>query len=672
MISRIVYENDNPFIEIDGEKYAPAAFRSFRPYPATIQQMYRCGIRLYQMIVSGGVNSINTKYSWYGGVWKGPNKYDFSAFDYQMKTFMNNAPEGYFCVQVTLDTPDWWLELHPDVKNSFSHLGQTMFSEEWKRDAAEYFKAFIAYAEEKYGDRIYAYSFTAGWCTEFFCNDFGIPNDKKLLAYKEYRGTQNVRIPEDPKDFTVGTDAFRAKSSEAYKYLEWSSNLLPELINFFGAEAQKVIKHNKLLGIFLGYTDMSCPNQNLWLTNAYEETWKSPHFDMIFSPAAYKENRFLNYVSSFQLPVDSLAVRNKLYLHEMDHRTELSNYPRETGTPMWDCYENSHEAIQVLRRELAITMAHHASYWWFDFFGCYYATPEYEAELTKQLSIYNRLSRIERKNVSEIAVFVDPMSFLNIQENSNIFTEMVRMNVDELWRCGAPFDFFNLNDLPLLDKNKYKLYIFLNALNPKEEISEYIKRELKDKYKFFVGAPGYASKEQLDVDGIFELTGIKAKAFTTNELETARYNGKEFGYKNGNYIYTREYVSKKEPISPLFEITDDTVEALAYYDNGKLAYGYKDKTFYCTTGNIPYEIFRDAAEMSGVHLYTKDGHGLAVTSSFIAINTIGCEQCTVTMPEDCRLIDLYEEGKFYRTENRKFTYTAEENTSKLFLIRKGL
>ena len=286
--------------------------------------------------------------------------------------------------------------------------------------------------------------------------------------------------------------------------------------------------------------------------------------------------------------------------------------------------------------------------------------------------ISEKIAFLQSFAVSEIAVFVDPMSFLNIQENSNIFTEMVRMNVDELWRCGAPFDFFNLNDLPLLDKNKYKLYIFLNALNPKEEISEYIKRELKDKYKFFVGAPGYASKEQLDGDGIFELTGIKAKAFTTNELETARYNGKEFGYKNGNYIYTRKYVSKNEPISPLFEITDDTVEPLAYYDNGKLAYGYKDKTFYCTTGNIPYEIFRDAAEMAGVHLYTKDGHGLAVTSSFIAINTIGCEQCTVTMPEDCRLIDLYEEGKFYRTENRKFTYTAEENTSKLFLIRKGL
>lgn len=672
MISKIVYENENPFIEIDGEKFAPAAFRTYRPYPANIQHIYRCGIRLYQMIVSGGVNSINTKYSWYGGVWKGPGEYDFAPFDKQIKMYMDNAPEGYFCVQVTLDAPDWWLELHPDAPSSYSHLGQAIFCEEWKHDAAEYLKAFITYAEEKYGDRIYSYSFTAGWCTEFFCQDFGAPTKKKLEEYRKAVGDPDAQIPEDPKDLTVGKDCFRAKKSNEYRYLAWATEQLPELINFFGAEAQKVIQHKKILGLFLGYIDMSCPNQNLWLTNAYEKCWANPDFDMVYSPAAYKENRFLNYVSSFQQVVDSLAVHKKLYLHEMDHRTELAKYARETGTQMWDCYDNSRESIQVLRRELANTMAHHSSYWWFDFFGGYYNTPEYEKELTKQLSIFNRLYRLESKNVSEIAVFVDPMSFLNIQENSNIFTEMVRMNINELWRCGAPFDLFNLNDLPLLDKNKYKLYIFLNALNPREDIVKYIKEELKDKYKFFVGAPGYASKDELDVNGIREITGMNTEAYATDKLEPVHYNGKELGYKNGNYIYTREYVASDKPISPLFEITDKDAEVLARYDNGKTAYAYKDNVFYCTVGNIPYDIFRDAAERAGVHIYFREGHGLAVTSSFIACNTIGSEECTITMPKDCRLVDLYDEGKFYRTEDRKFTYTAEENTSKLFLIREGL
>ena len=41
-------------------------------------------------------------------------------------------------------------------------------NEEWRRSAAEYLKAFIAYAEEKYGDRIWAYSIAAGLCNEWF------------------------------------------------------------------------------------------------------------------------------------------------------------------------------------------------------------------------------------------------------------------------------------------------------------------------------------------------------------------------------------------------------------------------------------------------------------------------------------------------------------------------
>ena len=668
MVSKIVYEHGNPFFEIDGERFVPAAYRTYRFYPANIRHIYRCGIRLFQMIVSGGINSIKTAYSWYGECWKGHGQYDFTAFDRQMQDYMREAPEGYFYVQVTLDNPSWWQEENPEDPSSFSQLGQAVFCDRWKREAAEYLKAFLTYAEEKYGDRIFSYSFTAGWCTEFFCEEKGKANAVKKEKWREFLGDPNAEVPED---FCIDDTAFRRAGSLEYKYLEWSCNAVADTINFFGAEAQKVIKHQKILGLFLGYIDMSCPTQNTWLTNAYEKCWENPDFDMVYSPAAYKENRFLNYVSSFQQAVDSLAVHKKLYLHEMDHRTELAKYAREHGAHMWDCYDTQRESFQVLRRELALTMEHHATYWWFDFMGGYYNTPEYEVELRHQLDIFKRLSYIERKNVSEVAVFVDPMSFLSYQENSDIYTETVRMSLNELRRCGTPYDVFNLNDLPLLDKNKYKLYIFLNAVHPKPEIAEYIENELKDKYKFFVGAPGYGFGETLSTENITRLTGMHTEAFSTDRLVPAFYKGKEFGFKNGNYIYTREYVSRGGYITPLFEITDPTAETLARYDNGKVACAYKNQTFYCATGNIPYTLFTDAAERAGAHIYFKDGHGLSVTSSFLAINTIGNGTCTVTMPEDCMLIDLYDEGNFYRTdENRRFTFTSEVNDSKLFLIRK--
>ena len=168
---KFVYKNNNPFIEINGELLPPAAFRSFRPTPANIAMFARCGVRFYQMLISGLNNALNTKYSLFGAVWKGPQEYDFTAFDRQMAMFQEFAPDGYFNVMIQLDTPEWWTKAHPDVPPSFDHLGQALISEQWRTDAADYLQAFIRYAEEKYGDRIYAYSFSCGYATEWFSQD---------------------------------------------------------------------------------------------------------------------------------------------------------------------------------------------------------------------------------------------------------------------------------------------------------------------------------------------------------------------------------------------------------------------------------------------------------------------------------------------------------------------
>ena len=50
---RLIRRRGLPFVEIGGEVIAPAAFRSYRPKPDNISLSRRCGLRLYQFIVSG-------------------------------------------------------------------------------------------------------------------------------------------------------------------------------------------------------------------------------------------------------------------------------------------------------------------------------------------------------------------------------------------------------------------------------------------------------------------------------------------------------------------------------------------------------------------------------------------------------------------------------------------
>ena len=100
----------------------------------------------------------------------------------------------------------------------------------------------------------------------------------------------------------------------------------------------------------------------------------SPDIDLFFSPAAYDRYRKIEGTAGYQLPVSSLALHGKLYLHEIDHRTYLANYPMETGAIMQTDYKTEEETIRILRRELACAAVKDASLWWFDFIGSWVRT----------------------------------------------------------------------------------------------------------------------------------------------------------------------------------------------------------------------------------------------------------------------------------------------------------
>ena len=192
--------------------------------------------------------------------------------------------------------------------------------------------------------------------------------------------------------------------------MDYCAGITPDLINHFAAAAQSVLKHKKVFGLFFGYTD--CPPgdwQNCTATNGYEKVWANPDIDMLFSPAAYGEARDLQGASSYQYLVDSIPVNNKLYLHEIDHRTHLATYPLDNFC-MYQGYETEFETIMVLRREICAAAVKNGALWWFDFFGNYYATPEMEAEVAHELKILEKVYTKLHASAAEIAVFVDPMN----------------------------------------------------------------------------------------------------------------------------------------------------------------------------------------------------------------------------------------------------------------------
>lgn len=629
MLSKIVLHNGNYMFEIDGKTYIPAACRSFRPTPANISLFHRNGVKLYQMQCSGLNSTLQLPYSNYGAAWIGDHKYDFSVLDRQLNMFMKYAPDDYYMLMVQLDTPKWWLEAHDCPYDSYNHIGETYFIQEWIDDATDYLKAFIKYAEEHYGDRVFAYSFSAGSCTEWFDIFYNPVSEAKMAAYREYLGNPEAAAPTlaDIKDTSL--PSLKGTESNLYQFQKFCSELTPNLILHFADAAQSVLEHRKILGLFFGYSDCPIAFQNRTATNGYEKVWDSDLIDMFFSPASYGNSRLLGGSSSYQYTVDSLALHNKLYLHEIDHRTHLSDYPLDNFFFIGGAYETEYETIMVLRRELCATACKGGSLWWFDFMGGYYASPEMEAEIRHELDVLNILYQKPHKSVSEIAVFVDPMSFLHMKDETHMTMDCVRHNRDSLHECGAPFDYFNLNDILRIDPTQYKMFVYLNALEISEEVQQYIKNVLADKINVWVYAPN------LYTGGIEQLTGIKPQNVTDPMLRI-NYKGIDFGFT--------------DPTQPLFG------DYIARNDNH----------IFIPCGNVPSLLWHDIAREAGVHLYHEPGGALYVDSRFVAYQTKHETDITLNISEDGVYAELFDGGE-YEVKNGQLCYTAETGRTKLFM-----
>ena len=649
MIARIITQNGNKVFEIDEKIFVPAAFRSFRPTPANVSAFYRSGLRLFQMQCSGLKNTMNLPYSNYGPAWIGDHKYDFSVLDRQMEMFMKFAPDGYFMLMVQLDMPEWWREENECPFDSYYQLGEAVLEEKWIRDACDYYQAFIRYAEEKYGDRVFAYSFSAGNSTEWFDARTGEISEQKAADYRLKTGDPNAVIPTPQQICGKELPSLRPDSSPVYKYQKYCAELIPNVILRFAGAAQEVLHHQKIVGLFFGYSNLPPRWQNRVGTNGYEKVWASDDIDMLFAPAAYS-CRKIQDAASYQYTVDSIGVNHKLYLHEIDHPTYLSQYPSETFKMMISEYDDEETTITALRRDLCATAAKGGSLWWFDLQGGWYASPGLEAEIRHEMEILNELYKIPHHSVSEIAVFVDPMSYLRMSDGGQMTVDCVRNNRNSLHHCGAPFDYFNLSDITKIDLSRYKMCVFLNAVEMSDEVKAVLKEKMQDITKVWLYAPNWAT------GGIAEVCPIQLCEMNDPDGKV-RYGEQLFGFS--------------EPTVPLYAVDDQEADILAYYADGTPACARKNKGVYIPVGNVPSDLWRALAREAGVHIYTDTPGAFYADSRFVARQSVWENDFTIHLPFDCVLEELFDGGT-YRTENKELKYSAEKGKTKLFLIREVL
>lgn len=609
MIVKTVRKNGILKIDINGKLFDPLSFKSFRPNPQNVSEFYKAGVRLFSVLSSGIICALGVPYSRYGESWIGESEYDFSAIDRQMDMFIENAPDGYFAPMFQIDTRPWYCEKYPETPNSFQHLSQTAHDERWKKAASDYLKAAIRHCEEKYGDRIYGYFLLGGMTTEWLAHpDKEASHPIKERAYKQYRNDPSALLPTLSEFERKGPVFLEEDEENVLSARRFHGETVADLVLYFANQAQSVLNHRKLIGLYYGYL-LHLGGEFLFNSGhlGYEKVFLSPDIDMISSPSEYRF-RGIYDPSGFMLTQKTLDIRDKLYYLEFDHITHVA--PTMINEPCEDISGNGclkaipgaknkckdqTESLNLMWRDFVLCYANGAALWWFDMFDGWFRSDEMMSAIERMITIRRDvLADKNKESVAEIAVYAEGESMYHVRKSSDIATVCLSDMRRSFAEMGAPYDIYSIADIDLCDCNKYKLIIILDSYDISIERMQKIRDLQKNGVSvLWMYAPDYARDGVNDVSRISKAVQMSVSSFDIP------YNGLVY---NGN-------VTPNRVAAPYFAIDEtDAVKPLARYDDGKVAIAStKDgKNIYAAVPFVPSDVLRDIAKTLGVFVYSEN------------------------------------------------------------------
>lgn len=651
MKAKVTRHNGRLKVDIDGQLFDPLSFKSFRPNPQNIWEFYQAGCRLFSVLTTGLTSALGVPYSLFGESWVGEGRYDFSAIDQQMDMFLANAPDGYFAPMIQIDTRNWYLESHPDVPNSFTHLSQAAYYEPWRKAAAEYLKAAIRHCEEKYGERIYGYFLLGGTTTEWFSEwDKEASHPIKEAGYRRWIGDKNAMLPILDRLNRNGPVFLRHDEEDIYRARRFHSQTISDLVLFFAQEAQSVIRHKKLLGVYFGYL-FELGGERLYNVGSldYERVFFSDDINMISSPSAYGYRKLLD-PSAFMVTQKTLDRHNKLYFLEFDHITHVA--PEEIKDDLDErasnriivkipgskskC-KNETESLNLMYRDFILCNANQTALWWFDMFDGWFRSDGMMNAIGHMLKTAKDLGQLPTESVAQIAVIAEGESMYRARKSANLATVCLSDIRRTLAQCGCAYELFSVGDIDDLLRRSYKVYLFINQYDIPAERKKQIIESLGNsgKMAIWLYAPGYATDGKCQAAAITDITGMRVA-----QREES----------HGGILY-ENCVMDTGLAQPYFSVEEEAAVPMAWFEDGTVAVAYRDtdgyRSVYAAACNIPSGLLRRIAADAGVFVYSNhDRVYVYPNSTAVGVYNATDANAVIHLPQDGRYRDLIEGGHY--------------------------
>lgn len=680
---KIENKNGKIFINADGKFLPFAAYRSFHPNEKYVKDFYKSGFRFFNIFPSGIMTAVDNRtvpYSQFGPVWVGDGKYNWDNLKKQLEVFDKNCPDAKFALLIHLDTPQWFIDEHEGMADTWEEFICEADNPLWRNGAKEYMHALIDKCDELMDDRIFGYLLMAGgtteWYTRFIDRAMDNPSENHIKSYKNWCSDDNAKIPSFA-EYTAVQHGIFTEDENVLRYRRYLSEKAEETVNYF-IDAAKTYRPDKLVGVFFGYVSQDCANA---VKSGYNETHKvfgNKNLDIICCPASYNFRK-LESTSAFRLPVDTFRLNNMLYIHEIDAKTHIS-YKNPVGTSHMqginDTFKTLSETSAYLKREVSLALSKGQGFWIFDMFGGWFDDAELMEEMAKIHKLSDYLADKDNESISETALFVDLES--NYYIGCDADYPMNELQMRNMNLTAIPWDNYLTDDLlnENFDYDKYKLYIFPNLFKPKKEILEKIQLLRKmGKCLLFMHASGY-----IDFDGAYNgknmqaLTGLKLEKCNFTNSDMTLENGEDFGFTFEVNAWRKMRGEKRESneFQPIFRIDEDCEVLGRYKSDNSVSAGLKVREnggfdAYVAASPLTPGIVRYFAQRADVFAYGDEGDIIYLNKSMISVYSHKECKKNIRWKNKAKLRDFYN-GEVFETDKNGVKIPFKEKETRIFIV----
>lgn len=586
--------------------------------------------------------------------------------------FVKVNPNVKMIPRIRFYPPQEWNDKYPDdmmkysdgkIENKFTSIA----SETYRKACLLALRKIIEFSEKHYAKNMAGYHPTGANTHEWFYgyswkapySGYDVQTLKAFRKWilKKYKDdatlqtawnnpnvtVKTVEIPSAERRANCGVIIDPKKYADIIDFNLFLQDDMVDIIKILSDETRRLVPH-RLVVIFYGYGfEFSSVQNGPAFSGHYGlgKLLKCDSIDILCGPISYSDRQYGGGKSTMGA-TESITRAGKIWLDEDDTSTYLApkgNYPGSEEE-----LDTQEKTLKVLKRNLAQQLIRNLANWYMDLGGNgWFADPEFW-KLTKTIKAEEE-KQWESPNPynPEVALIYDEasMCYIGGSRVSHFSTALLMSRSREkLNRAAVPFGHYLLRDFLSSKKVKTKLNVFPAAYALDAKDRKKLKQRTKNSANIWAWLPAYVDldKAELSFEAVKDLTGFDVSLAPNNmsKVLTATEDGLQIGLP-------RSFGHPSKNIIALIPQIQEGDKVLATFESGLSAIVQRGKDiFYAPSSEIPTELFRYAAKLGGVHIYTDSPFAVYSNGKYLSVTATKDAPCELDLNGTFKVYDVFD------------------------------